>query len=214
MSTSESLHFSFVCIGSCVVALCNSIAEVSFPAIPTNKRKEIETLSCGIFWMSSILEGISFILSKSENDVQRTIRSIGESFVPIALTVADRCLLVIPSSLGDQAELNMCYELTLTLIRNAVNIYNLSHKLLSSKTTHMCSPVVPEDTRTTRIDDDDIFNEIDESALLSLDLDELTSKTSTGSVQNLDKNTSIYMIEKIWKVLCDSLLIAKVRSYQ
>ncbi len=214
MSTSECLHFSFVCIGSCVVALCNSIAEVTFPAIPTDKKREIEALSCGLFWMSSILEGISFILSKNEHAVHRTIKSIGEIFVAIALNVADRCLLVIPSSLGDQAALNMCYELTLTVIRNAVNIYNLSHKLLSSQTTHMCSPVVPYDTRAANIDDDDMFNEIDESALLSLDLDGVTSQTSTMPVQNLDKDTSIYMIEKIWKVLGDSLLIAKVRSYQ
>lgn len=231
----QCLTFMLSCMLSSVVTTCERLSRssnlLSFgqPFVPSSSLEsvgDINTLSCGLLWLSCIVEKANGILYENESKNRSKVpylRDALDHFIPRALRVSAKCLGTIPSCVGEEATLGTCYRLALSMFRGTTHSFLIRNHFQSISIASINNIVVVDnDTSSdgnpaeTNVNDEieDLFGGIDDDALMAIDLDNING---TSDITEETKRAHIIhdvCFKYVWELLLDSLRAGKVSAFE
>ncbi len=218
-SSEECMSFILSCILSAIISAseyidCQGVVPTTFHPLlyGVDNRDKLNTLSCGLLWLSSAVHGLIHLLHDSSlcGTYATFLQKVLDRFVPVAMDTALICLKTISSATGDKEALSSSYRSCLAFLRNTLNAYSVCHHK-----HNLTLPVQNKVVRNEHIkdtDDDDMFDELDDDIFLAIDLGETcgNQKSATCSRSAFDDSKEL----DLWSYLVMALKESKVCGFK
>jgi len=220
---------------SSVVTTCERLSRSSnllsfgqsfLPSSSPDSVGDINTLSCGLLWLSCIVDKANRILYEDKTKNCSKVPNLQDAldhFIPRALRVSAKCLETIPSCVGEEATLGTCYRLALSMFRGTTHSFLIQNQFQSISIASTNNIVVVDNdassdgnpTETNANDEtEDLFGGIDDDALMAIDLDNVNGTNDitegTKRAQRLHDVCFKYVLD----LLLDSLRAGKVSALE
>ena len=229
------LTFMLSCMLSSVVTTCERLSRssnlLSFgqPFLPSSSLEsvgDINTLSCGLLWLSCIVEKANRILYKNKSKNRSKVPNLQDAldhFTPRALRVSAKSLGTIPSCVGEEATLGTCYRLALSIFRGATHSFLIQNHFQSISIASINNIAeVDNDTSSdgnpveTNVNDEteDLFGGIDDDALMAIDLDNINGTSDITEGTKRAQRIHDVCFKYVWEFLLDSLRAGKVSTFE
>uniref|UniRef100_A0A7S3PXM1 Uncharacterized protein n=1 Tax=Chaetoceros debilis TaxID=122233 RepID=A0A7S3PXM1_9STRA len=181
----DSFTFMVMCVISCIAAtsedLTNifhadrSIVDTSLPIRRNDTLTSANTISCGLFWLSSIFHQIGVLYASNVNAIRPLLDKSLDEICPRVVSIVLRCMKAVTTSTSKEASFDLCYRTSLTTLRNIFHIIGLRRKLhihpFHRKANTDTRIIAGSRSSNETEEEDEMFDDIDDSFFMAVDLE-------------------------------------------
>lgn len=222
----ESVTYLMMCLISCIAATSENLSDsfqaerfmvnFSLPMRDDDTLTSANTISCGLFWISSIFYQIGVLYASHIDAIRPRLDKFLDEICPRVVAVVLRCMKAVATSTSKQTSFDLCYRTSLTTLRHIFHIIALRKKLdihpFHKKDDTDRHRIVGSECINETGEEDEMFDNIDDSFFMAIDVENLVP----GQTIKENKTEDVFLdvgAQDVWNFLVKSIEQSKVRCH-